>query len=59
MESILEMEYRISEVLGIPMDFDDKDFLQFSWIYRRVLKTIKERSQAASNDMLPNLMGNR
>jgi hypothetical protein len=51
------MEYKISEVLGIPMEFDNKDFLQFSWMYRRVLKTIKERSQAASNDLLPKLMG--
>jgi hypothetical protein len=52
------MEYKISEVLGIPIDFDDKDFLEFTWIYRRVLKTIKERNQAASHDMLPKMMGN-
>ena len=57
LQSNLEMEFKISEVLGIPMDFDDKDFLQFHWIYRRVLDKIKQDANRRSNNALPGIMG--
>jgi hypothetical protein len=53
------MEFKISEVLGVPLNFDDKDFLEFSWMYRRVLEKVKKQSSSASNDLLPGLMGAR
>ena len=54
--SLFEMEFKISEVLHIPLNFDDMDFLEFSWMYRRVLEKIKKQQDSASNNMLPGLM---
>lgn len=51
------MEFKISETLGIPLDFDDKDFLQFHWMYRRVLDKLKKENNRITGNMLPNLMG--
>jgi len=38
------MEFQISEELRIPVDYDDKDFLQFVWLHNRILKRMKEKS---------------
>lgn len=56
LQSILEMEFKISETLGIPLNFDDMDFLQFHWRYRRVLEKIQADNKRITNDILPNIM---
>jgi len=45
LNTLLEMEFKISEELNVPIDFDDKDFLQFVWIYNKVIRRIQQRNQ--------------
>lgn len=47
--SLLEMQFRIHEVLGIRIE-DDIDFLHFTWMYDRCLKKLK-----AQNDQFKEL----
>jgi len=46
------MEFRLSENLGVPLDFDNKDFLEFSWMYNRLVEKLKRaemRAQIGAN----------
>lgn len=51
------MEFQISDEMKIPINFDDKDFLQFSWLHSRVLKKIKDNRNSGNG--LQHLMGNQ
>lgn len=35
------MEFTISDVMKVPMEFDDKDFFEFMWLYNRVIKKVQ------------------
>jgi len=37
------MEFTISSSIGVPIDFDNKDFLEFSWIYKKCCDKLKKQ----------------
>lgn len=51
--SLLEMQFKIQEILGIKID-DDIDFLHFNWLYNRILQKLK-----AQNDQFNDLHKSR
>jgi len=35
---VLELEFKIAYTMGIPINFDNKEFFEFVWIYERLAK---------------------
>lgn len=43
------MEFQISDIMKVSLNFDHMDFLQFSWIHNRAIRSVNERNNAITN----------
>jgi hypothetical protein len=43
----MEIEFQIAYNMGIPFDFDQKEFYQFMWIYERLCKERQKENEKA------------
>ena len=44
-DDILEIEFAISNALGIPFEYNHKEFFELIWFYERLAKQIKQDNQ--------------
>ena len=57
-EEILEIEFAISNKMGIPFDYNNKEFFELIWIYDRLVKQVEEEKQAARESAGETSLGN-
>jgi hypothetical protein len=42
---ILELEFELSKSLGIPLNYDEKEYFEFIWHYERMVQERKEDNE--------------
>ena len=58
LNDILEIEFQISNALGIPFEYNDMEYYEFVWRYERLVEERKKENESASENQGRKSMSN-